>query len=182
VSASCLVPFQAPFIPVSLTPTGTKGPGTPGPGRDGGLVSDVWIQGAFPSRQSNDSLNSLAKSGLFPEDLAKYLDVNHKFPAGRLLFEHQSMSIRAASQTLQSGKPSIVVTAGTGAGKTESFLLPILSRPMGSTTQAGRQRNAMAARIAVRSLRYSDPETAIKARRSPAPYWTNVTMLCAGKE
>jgi hypothetical protein len=27
VSASCLVPFQAPFIPVSLTATGTKGDG-----------------------------------------------------------------------------------------------------------------------------------------------------------
>jgi hypothetical protein len=98
-----------------------------GPGRDGGLVSDVWIQGAFPSKQSKDSLNSLAKENLFPGDLVEYLDINHKFPAGRPLFEHQSKSIRAVRRTLPNGKPSIVVTAGTGAGKTESFLLPILS-------------------------------------------------------
>ena len=98
-----------------------------GPGREGGLVSELWIQGAFPSKQSDDSLSSLAKEALFPTDLVKYLDINNKFPAGRLLFEHQSKSIRAARQALPQGRPSIVVTAGTGAGKTESFLLPILS-------------------------------------------------------
>ena len=98
-----------------------------GAGREGGLVSETWIQGAFPSKQSNDSLNSLAKEGLFPADLAKCLDDNDKFPAGRLLFEHQSKWIRSASRALPRGKPSIVVTAGTGAGKTESFLFPILS-------------------------------------------------------
>ena len=98
-----------------------------GPGRDGGLVSQVWIQGAFPSRQSDDCLASLAQEGRFPADLVHYLDINKKFPADRLLFEHQSQSIRAARQILPQGKPSIVVTAGTGAGKTESFLLPILS-------------------------------------------------------
>src|ERR1039458_53388 len=29
-----------------------------GPGREGGLVSELWIQGAFPSKQSDDSLTS----------------------------------------------------------------------------------------------------------------------------
>ena len=57
----------------------------------------------------------------------KYFDINNKFPAGRRLFEHQSKSIRAANRLLPQGRPSIVVTAGTGAGKTEAFLLPILS-------------------------------------------------------
>ena len=37
-----------------------------------------------------------------------------------------------------------------------------------------------AARIVARGLGCSDPETAMKPRRPPAPYWTNVTMLCAG--
>ena len=98
-----------------------------GPGKDGGLVSQIWIQGAFPSKQSTDCLASLAEEGLFPADLVTYLDVNKKFPSNRLLFEHQSRSIRGARLTPQEGKPSIVVTAGTGAGKTESFLFPILS-------------------------------------------------------
>ena len=98
-----------------------------GPGKEGGLVSELWIQGAFPSKQSEDSLTSLAKEGLFPLELVQYLDTNGKFPANRLLFEHQSKSIRAVIPTLSHGRKSIVVTAGTGAGKTESFLLPILS-------------------------------------------------------
>ena len=98
-----------------------------GPGKDGGLVSQIWIQGAFPSEQSADCLASLAGEGLYPADLVNYLEVNKKFPANRLLFEHQSQSIRGARLAPQDGKPSIVVTAGTGAGKTESFLLPILS-------------------------------------------------------
>ena len=32
-----------------------------GPGSDGGLVSDLWIERAFPSKQSRDSLGSLAQ-------------------------------------------------------------------------------------------------------------------------
>jgi hypothetical protein len=43
-----------------------------GPGRDGGLVSELWVQGAFPSQSSEDSLASLASEGLFPKDLAAY--------------------------------------------------------------------------------------------------------------
>jgi DEAD/DEAH box helicase domain-containing protein len=98
-----------------------------GPGKDGGLVSKVWIQGAFPSKQSSDSLASLAAQELFPADLAQYLDKNNKFPSGRLLFEHQAKAIRSCAETLPQGKPSLVVTAGTGAGKTEAFLFPVLS-------------------------------------------------------
>jgi hypothetical protein len=38
----------------------------------------------------------------------------------------------------------------------------------------------MAARIVVRSLGYSDPETAYKTAPLPSAYWTNVVMLVAG--
>lgn len=98
-----------------------------GPGGDGGLVSDLWIQGAFPSKQSRDSLGSLAAQGLFPSDLTDYLHKHEKFASDRTLFEHQKESLRLAATTNSAGKPSLVITAGTGAGKTEAFLLPILS-------------------------------------------------------
>lgn len=98
-----------------------------GSGNDGGLVSDLWIQGAFPSKQSSDSLGSLAAQGLFPSDLAEYLDKHKKFPSDRILFEHQKESLCLAKTMGSFGRPSLVVTAGTGAGKTEAFLLPILS-------------------------------------------------------
>ena len=54
-----------------------------GPGSDGGLVSDLWIQGAFPSKQSRDSLGSLAAQSLFPSDLADYLHKHEKFASDR---------------------------------------------------------------------------------------------------
>lgn len=98
-----------------------------GPGSDGGLVSDLWIQGAFPSKQSTDTLRSLAEAGLFPSDLASYLSDNKKFPADRRLFEHQSRAVRATARATQSDKPSLIITAGTGAGKTEAFLFPVIS-------------------------------------------------------
>ena len=98
-----------------------------GPGEQGGLVSELWVQGAFPSKLSEDSLGSLAAEGLFPKDLCEYLDKTDKFPAARPLFSHQARAFRQVGSTRSEGKPSLVITAGTGAGKTEAFLLPILS-------------------------------------------------------
>jgi DEAD/DEAH box helicase domain-containing protein len=93
----------------------------------GGLVSELWIQGAFPSKPSQDSLESLASEGLFPRDLCEHLDSTGKFPGKRLLFAHQADAFRHAATSRSGEKPSLVITAGTGAGKTEAFLLPILA-------------------------------------------------------
>lgn len=98
-----------------------------GAGEQGGLVSELWIQGAFPSRLSKDSLKSLANDGLFPQDLCEYLDRTGKFPAARPLFAHQADAFRHVESAHSGEKPSLVITAGTGAGKTEAFLLPILA-------------------------------------------------------
>jgi len=101
-----------------------------GPGEEGGLVSELWVQGAFPSELSGDSLGSLAAEGLFPQDLCRYLDGlggRHRFPADRPLFSHQAEALRRVASGESGGRPSLVITAGTGAGKTEAFLLPILA-------------------------------------------------------
>ena len=55
-----------------------------------------------------DKFDNFAKLGLFPVPQ---------------LYKHQEQAIRA----IESGK-HIVVTTGTGSGKTESFILPILNR------------------------------------------------------
>jgi len=96
-------------------------------GEHGGLVSELWIQGAFPSKSSEDSLDSLATEGLFPRNLCDYLDRTGKFPATRPLFAHQADAFRHVASARSGEKPSLVITAGTGAGKTEAFLLPILA-------------------------------------------------------
>lgn len=99
-----------------------------GAGAQGGLVSELWVQGAFPSKLSEDSLKSLAAERLFRQDLCDYLDVADRFPATRKLFAHQADAFRnTATSTKKDNKTSLVISAGTGAGKTEAFLLPILN-------------------------------------------------------
>ena len=94
-----------------------------GPGEDGGLVSDIWVQGAFPAKGSEDSLRSFSEEGIFPKDLCEYLDRTGGVPADRPLFVHQSKALRAVT----GDNRSLVITAGTGAGKTEAFLFPVLA-------------------------------------------------------
>ncbi len=94
----------------------------------GGILSDLWVEGTFPARKSNDSLDSLATEGLFNADLVRILDESGAVPSSRSLYEHQLDSIVAAQSRAETGeRPAIVVTAGTGTGKTECFLLPILN-------------------------------------------------------
>lgn len=49
---------------------------------------------------------------------------NGLFPTGRTLYEHQK---RGLLETIRDGK-DLVVTTGTGSGKTETFLLPLLAQ------------------------------------------------------
>ena len=95
---------------------------------NGGLVGDLWVEGIFPSVSSGESLRSLAESGIFAENIMRLLNGNGQLPGDRKLYTHQAASVsHAAGFQGRDEKPAIVVTAGTGAGKTESFLLPLLN-------------------------------------------------------
>ena len=94
----------------------------------GGLVSELWVQAAFPSRSSTVTLDSLAKDGRFNAWLMEQLHKSGGLPRMRPLYEHQAESLRLGTQAIgQNKQPAVLVTAGTGAGKTESFLLPMLN-------------------------------------------------------
>lgn len=94
---------------------------------NGGLISDLWVEAAFPSKPSTETLATLVEQKLFNGQLCQYLDKVNAVPKDRILYKHQYESIVAAQQGDKNSRPAIVVTAGTGAGKTESFLLPILN-------------------------------------------------------
>lgn len=96
-----------------------------GRGDLGGLVSELWVEGAFAGEVGSDSLKTLAAEGIFPQTLCDHVGTTDVFPLDRLLYNHQSESIRASLRDPQR-RPSLVVTAGTGLGKTEAFLLPML--------------------------------------------------------
>jgi ATP-dependent helicase YprA (DUF1998 family) len=108
-----------------------------GPGDTGGLVGDLWVEAAFPPQGGGPSLGELADRGDFNASLCEQLDASDKVPRTRPLYRHQYESL-VASRDLPDGiRPAVVVTAGTGSGKTECFLLPALDdlfarpRPVG---------------------------------------------------
>src|SRR5713226_5903356 len=99
-----------------------------GQAETGGLVSDLWVEGAFPAKASSDTLATLVARGKFHAGLCRHLDTPTVIPRHRPLYLHQRDAIiEAQIARPQGAKPAIVVTAGTGTGKTESFLLPILN-------------------------------------------------------
>lgn len=96
-------------------------------GSEGGLIGDIWVEGAFPSRLSEENLDTLRAAGEIDDELRGLLIGNGAMPGDRPLYTHQADSIRFAREKA-GGSPALVVTAGTGAGKTECFLLPMLQR------------------------------------------------------
>jgi hypothetical protein len=61
-----------------------------GSGDKGGLVSDLWVEGAFPAEESAETLKILSSKGVFPADLCNLLDQKDKFPKDRKLYTHQA--------------------------------------------------------------------------------------------
>jgi Lhr-like helicase len=103
-----------------------------GPGTTGGLIGEPWVEGAFPSQLSEHTLASLVATGQYDADLANQLDHGDRVPSSspdgrsRPLYKHQYEAVIVGRMPKGSGRSAFVVTAGTGAGKTESFLLPML--------------------------------------------------------
>ena len=116
-----------------------------GPPETGGLGSDLWVEGAFPSIAAAETMEHLASRNLVHKDLAKQLDKVGAFPMGLRPYQHQLESIECAARRGEpdAPRPGIVVTAGTGAGKTESFLIPMLNDLWDSPGQHGGGMSAL---------------------------------------
>ena len=98
-----------------------------GPAAAGGLANELWIEGAFAPASQPNSLDSLARAGVVTRDLVDQLDSFGVFPKEQPPHAHQFDSIMAAKEGYAAAvKPTIMVSAATGAGKTECFLLPLL--------------------------------------------------------
>lgn len=99
--------------------------------RSGGVVGRLWVESLFPSKSDGTTLSMMADKGEFDRHLLRMLDNPTAHPKERALYTHQERAVRIAFHGLPEAQPSerpaIVITAGTGAGKTESFLLPVLN-------------------------------------------------------
>lgn len=83
------------------------------------LVKGPLVQIALPYRRER-SIKDLVEEGVLSPRFAKLC--SEALPYERLLYSHQVRAIRKAVN----GR-NIVVSSGTGSGKTESFLIPILN-------------------------------------------------------
>lgn len=88
------------------------------------LMSEPVFQTSFPWEPSNKSFENT--DDIFSNDFIKCLDSvrqdEYRFPADRKPYKHQIESW----DILINQKKSIAVTTGTGSGKTECFMLPVL--------------------------------------------------------
>lgn len=90
------------------------------------LFAPLIVQGAFPFepgqplsslRRGSDSMTD--KPLLHPYTIKLFEKAGFTFP----LFQHQVETIRAATEG-----NTVILSAGTGSGKTESFLIPLINR------------------------------------------------------
>lgn len=87
----------------------------------GATVAEPYIELLEPYRESTLSVRELATE-LGGEDLSSFVE-SGLLSSVQKLYRHQEDSLRASL-----GGEHVVVTSGTGSGKTEAFLLPILAR------------------------------------------------------
>ncbi len=105
---------------------------TAAPGTPGAWLADPVFEPTFGWQESAETMSSLAGGNLLHQRLAKAMESPPKdlaqeyaFPGNRHPFTHQL----AAWEILNRAEPqSLVVTSGTGSGKTECFLVPVLNQ------------------------------------------------------
>ena len=111
------------------------------PGEPGSLLADPVVEAAFAWKLSGISMADLSNSGFLSRELVAAMNHpdrefrdEYSFPDKRQPFKHQL----ACWQRLLEEKPqSVLVTSGTGSGKTECFLVPILEDLVRERMQAG---------------------------------------------
>lgn len=94
--------------------------------KNGLLFQDPRFEPIFPYPSSGKTLSQLSDDLKLTSELGEFLATGGKeglAPKDRELYEHQAEAIKAS---VVEGE-DVVVTTGTGSGKTECFLLPIFS-------------------------------------------------------
>ncbi|ASJ82570.1 DEAD/DEAH box helicase [Pseudomonas aeruginosa] len=105
---------------------------TAAPGTPGAWLADPVFEPTFGWQESAETMSSLAGGNMLHQRLARAMESPPKdlaqeytFPGNRHPFTHQL----AAWDILNRAVPqSLVVTSGTGSGKTECFLVPVLNQ------------------------------------------------------
>jgi DEAD/DEAH box helicase domain-containing protein len=105
----------------------------------GTLVQQPVLEAAFPYLAGNETLAQLSGSRLHPA-LVRALTEDgphrrYRFPGELKPYEHQLEAWRILGDPVPQ---SVLVTSGTGSGKTECFLVPLLNDLAGEVDRSGR--------------------------------------------
>lgn len=100
--------------------------------RDGGIYREPLLE-LQPEYETVDrDLSESCRKAKADPDLAAFASCG-LFPATRRLYRHQEKALAAAC----SPQGNMTITAGTGSGKTEAFMLPIVSSLLGESRSWG---------------------------------------------
>ncbi len=111
-----------------------------GPGEPGSFLADPVFEMATVWKSGGRTLDSLSRD-LLSEDLVEALhSAQNGFDMPRTLepYSHQLAAWRAALGDEKALGKSFIVTSGTGSGKTECFMIPILQDLLAAREREGR--------------------------------------------
>jgi DEAD/DEAH box helicase domain-containing protein len=139
-----------------------------GYGEPGCFLGDPVFEATFGWTQANTSFGALAKTLIHPK-LVDAMDKpwgesgkEYQFPRAGRPYTHQ---LEAWKALLGSGFQSVVVTSGTGSGKTECFMVPVLSS---IATELDKQENIEG----IRALFLYPLNALIQSQRERLRAWT----------
>jgi len=138
------------------------------PGKPGSFLAPPLFEQTFGWESSDVTMTQLAdQDGLLSREIVSSLDGKangrYRFGAGWSPFTHQLASWRS----LLEKKHSVVVTSGTGSGKTECFMVPVLDDLYREYQGAGSQPL-----VGVRALFLYPLNALINSQRERLDAWT----------
>lgn len=139
-------------------------------GAPGAFIGDPAFEAVFGWKKSSEIMSDLPVRGLLNERLVevmnkppKELMEDYQFPKSRNPYLHQ---VDAWKTLTPKSRDSLVVASGTGSGKTECFLVPILNSLTKSVEDEGR------ALVGVRALLLYPLNALINSQRERLEAWT----------
>ena len=139
------------------------------PGEPGALLADPVLEAAFGWKQADINMQGLARRGLLQRQLVSAMDKpsrdyrEYAFPRNRKPFQHQ---LDCWNLLLEDMPRSVLVASGTGSGKTECFLVPILE-------DLARERARVGTLTGVRALFLYPLNALINSQRDRLRAWCN---------
>ena len=139
------------------------------PGDPGALLADPVLEAVFGWKVADVDMQGLVRSGLLQKELVLAMDKppreyrEYAFPRNRKPFQHQ---LDCWKLLLEDVPRSVLVASGTGSGKTECFLVPILE-------DMAREHSRTGSLTGVRALFLYPLNALINSQRERLRAWCN---------